>query len=200
MGPRSAVHVAPTQPIGIPKRGQVPLQRRAPSPYGYGMTETPGGDWVEQLMRSFRDKLVGGMYEGIYQLEGAPLRRVMDAQAKACVQAFVSLTEIPAELDFDGFLDRMKISGPSKVELERISDDELLWRELHRGECVCPHVRQQVIPLDPKLCICGATWVRLLVERHARRVATVTLVESVATGAENCVYRVTLGEPLPPPA
>lgn len=161
------------------------------------MTETPGTDWVEQLMRSFRDKLVGGLYEGVYALEGEPLHRVMDAQAEACVQAFVSLTEIPAELDFDGLLDRVKTSGPSKIELERVSDDELLWRELHRGECVCPHVRQGVVPLDAKLCICGATWVRLLVERHARRSATVTLVESVATGAENCVYRVTLGDSLP---
>lgn len=160
------------------------------------MTETPGADWVEQLMRSFRDKLVGGLYEGVYALEGEPLRRVMDAQAEACVQAFVALTEIPAELDFDAFLVRMKVSGPSKIELERVSDDELLWREMHHGECVCPHVRQGVIPLDPKLCICGATWVRLLVERHARRRATVTLVESVATSAENCVYRVTLGGPL----
>jgi hypothetical protein len=161
------------------------------------MTNEPGADWVEQLMRSFRDKLVGGLYEGVYQLEGEPLHRVMDAQAEACVQAFVALTEIPAGLDFDAFMERMRIAGPSKVELERVSDDELLWRELHRGECVCPHVRQGVIPLDPKLCICGATWVRLLIERHARRAATVTLVESVATGAENCVYRVTLGEERP---
>ena len=161
------------------------------------MSDTPGADWVEQLMRSFRDKIVGGLYEGVYTLEGEPLHRVMDAQAEACVQAFVALTEIPAELDFDAFMERMRISGPSKIELERMSNDELLWTELHRGECVCPHVRQQVIALDAKLCICGATWVRLLVERHARRAATVTLVESVATGSENCVYRVTLGESLP---
>lgn len=113
------------------------------------------------------------------------------------MQAFVALAEIPAELDFDGFLDRMRTSGPSKVELERVSDDELPSRELHSGECVCPQVRQQVIPLDPKLCICGATWVCLLVERHARRSAAVTLVESVATGADNCVYGVMLGNKLP---
>jgi hypothetical protein len=156
-----------------------------------------GADWVEQLMRSFRDKLVGGLYEGVYTLEGEPLRRVMDAQAEACMHGFVALADIPADLDFDAFLERMKISGPSKVQLERISDDEMLWTELHAGECVCPHVRQEVVRLDPKLCICGATWVRLLVERHARRQASVTLVESVATGRQNCVYRINLGEALP---
>jgi hypothetical protein len=55
-------------------------------------------------------------------------------------------------------------------------------------------VRQGAVRLDPKLCICGATWVRLLIERHARREATVALVESVATGAQDCVYRIELGE------
>jgi hypothetical protein len=160
------------------------------------MTDASGAHWVEELMRSFRDKLVGGMYEGVYALEGEPLRQVMDAQADVCMQAFVALMEIPRDLDFDGFMDRMKTSGPSKIQLDRIGDDELLWTELHEGECVCPHVRQGIIRLDPKLCLCGETWVRLLVERHARRQAQVEMVESVATGAMNCVYRISLGDPL----
>ncbi len=161
------------------------------------MTEAqPGPDWVEQIMRQFRDKLVGGLYEGIYQLEGEPLRQVMDAQAEVCAHGFVALMDIPADLDFEAFLERMRISGPSKIALERPSPDEIIWRELHQGECVCPHVRQGVIRLDPKLCDCGGTWVRILVERHARRHAKVELVESVATGSDNCVYRVTLHAPL----
>jgi hypothetical protein len=160
------------------------------------MSASGGGDWVEQLMRTFRDDLVGGLYEGIYGLEGEPLRRVMDTQAEACVHAFVALADIPPDLDFDTFLERMKISGPSRVRVESAGDDELLWTELHEGECVCPHVRQQVIRLDPKLCLCGETWVRLLIERHARRRAEVSLVESVATGAQNCVYRIRLLDPI----
>ena len=154
-----------------------------------------GGDWVEQLMRSVRDKLVGGMYEGVYALDGAPLRRVMDAQAEACVHAFVALADIPPELDLEAFMERMKTAGPSRVRIDPVGDDELLWTELHDGECVCPHVRQNVVRLDPKLCLCGETWVRLLVERHARRRADVELVESVATGACNCIYRIRLREP-----
>lgn len=156
----------------------------------------PATDWVQELMRSYRDRLLGGLYEGIYALDGEPLRRLMDAQAETCVSAFVALTDIPAHLDFDAFLERMRLSGPSPVTVERVNSEELVWTELHRGECVCPYVRQGVIRLDPKLCLCGETWVRLLVERHARRRAQVSLVESVATGAENCVYRIRLGEPL----
>ncbi|MBI5287899.1 MAG: hypothetical protein HY873_02875 [Chloroflexi bacterium] len=155
-----------------------------------------GANWVEDLMRSFRDKLVGGLYAGIYGLEPEPLQRVMDAQAEVCVSAFLALSDIPAELTLEEFLDRMKIAGPSRVVIERTGEDEFLWRELHAGECVCPFVRQEVIPLDPKLCLCGATWVRLLIERHAHRRADVELQCSVATGSDDCVYRVVLHEPL----
>ena len=69
------------------------------------MAESSGADWVEELMRNFRDKLVGGLYEGVYALEGEPLRRVMDAQAEVCANGFVALADIPAHLDFDGFLE-----------------------------------------------------------------------------------------------
>lgn len=147
-------------------------------------------------MRQFQDRLVGGLYRGLYELEGVPLRRVMDAQADTCAQAFVALHQIPPHLDLEQFLERMKTAGPSRITVERHGDDTLLWTEWHEGECVCPHVRRGTIPLDPKLCLCGETWVRLLIERHARRHAHVALSESVATGAKNCVYRITLGESL----
>ncbi len=156
-----------------------------------------GANWVEDLMRTVRDKLVGGLYNGVYQLEGEPLRQVMDAQAEACVSAFLALSDIPARLTLEEFLERMKIAGPSRVVVERSGEDQLLWRELHEGQCVCPFVRQEVIALDPKLCACGATWVRLLVERHARRRADVELLRSVATGSDDCVYRIVLREALP---
>jgi hypothetical protein len=132
-----------------------------------------GGDWVERLMASFSNRLVGGLYEGIYALEEPHLSRVLDTQAEACVHAFVALADIPAELPFDEFLERLKTAGPGRVQVERLTADALLWTELHHGECVCPHVRREVIRLDPKLCLCGETWVRLLIERLARRRATV---------------------------
>lgn len=146
-------------------------------------------------MRSFQDKITAGLLEGVYQLDGVALRQTLEGQARACAQAFVALADIPPDLDFPSFVRRMQTAGPSKVELTEIGPDKYLWTELHQGECVCPYVRLNVAPLNPKLCVCGEIWVRLLVERHARRRAEVSLVESVATGVANCVYRIRL---LPP--
>jgi hypothetical protein len=161
------------------------------------VTEDPKpADWVLDLMRDFQDRLLGGLYRGLYQLDDEPLRQVMDAQAETCVHAFVALHQIPADLNLDEFVERMKTAGPSRITVSREDDDSLLWTEWHAGGCVCPHVRRGIIPLEPKLCLCGETWVRLLIERHARRKAQVTLVESIATGAENCIYRISLGDAL----
>ena len=73
-GPRG-----PNSPNGIPTRAECHFSRGAAVSYGGRMTETPGAGWVEQMMRSFREKLVGGLYGGACALEGEPLHRVMDA-------------------------------------------------------------------------------------------------------------------------
>ncbi len=159
---------------------------------------SPGDDWVVDLMRSFQQKLTAGLLEGAYALEGTPLRQVMDAQAEACVHAFTELSDLPPDLDWEAFLERMRTAGPSKMELTRLGPDEFLWTELHEGQCVCPHVRLCTVRLDRRLCLCGETWVRLLVERHARRPAAVSLLESVATGSRNCVYSIRLLAPPEP--
>jgi len=154
------------------------------------------GEWVEQLQKSFSDRLIGVLFESIYQLDDAQRATMLAGQAEACATGFAALAEIPSSLDFDGFLERMKTAAPGPVRVTKVSPDELLWTEDHRGECVCPHVRTGLIRLDPKLCGCGATWVRILVERHARRRAEVSLEHSVATGASDCVYRIRLGAPI----
>jgi len=153
-------------------------------------------DWIEQLMRDYQDRLTRGLYDGISQLPEQELDRVMQCQAHACVQEFVKLYDLPEHLDLDAFLERMKIGGPSKINVRR-HGDTIFWEELHEGQCMCPLVKRDVIGLKPELCHCAVHWLRLLIERHARRGARVELIESVATGARNCVFRVIL-EPVSP--
>jgi hypothetical protein len=86
----------------------------------------------------------------------------------------------------------MKISDQPRAHRPR-AEDELLWTELHEGECVCPHVRQGVIRLDPKLCLCGemgaaARRAARAPPRHGRDGGV------GGDGRANCVYRISLGE------
>jgi len=149
-------------------------------------------DWIEQLLRSFQDEITKGAYEGLYALQDEARDRVMRSQAEACVHAFTELFAIPRELGLDEFLEHMKYGGSSKVDILR-TNDTIEWIEQHDGECMCPLVKRGAARLVPELCGCAVHWLRMLVERHTGEPVGVELIESVATGARNCAFRVKLG-------
>ena len=157
------------------------------------MDKPPGeaGEWVETLMRDFQDRLTGGLFETIYKMDDAAVDTLMEGEAQTCVSAFVDLTGLSVPMSLDSFLEKMQTSGPSKVRLER-DGDVILWTELHQGKCVCPLVTRDVISLNPKLCICGAYWVKHLFKTVANTEVDVETIETVAHGAENCRFRITV--------
>jgi len=150
-------------------------------------------DWIEELLRQYQDVVTRGVYEGIYRLDEEARASVLACQGRVCCEEFVKLYDIPADLDLETFFTRMATGGPSRIRIQR-DGDTILWEELHEGQCMCPLVKRGVVPLQPELCVCAVHWLRLLIERHARRSAKVELLESVARGSESCVFRVTLGE------
>ena len=152
---------------------------------------------IEQLIRDFQDGITRGTWDGIYALDESGLERVMECQADACVRAYVDLYEIPADLDLDAFLERIEMGGSSKVEIRR-DGNTVFFEELHGGECVCPLMTREVIPLKPALCRCAVHWLRKLFERHVRGPVRVELVDSAALGNQNCVFRVEIDDPSPP--
>ncbi|MCH7510770.1 MAG: hypothetical protein IIB19_00225 [Chloroflexi bacterium] len=157
------------------------------------MDKPPGeaGEWVETLTRDFQDRLTGGLFETIYKMDDAAVDTLMEGEAQTCVSAFVDLTGLSVPMSLDSFLEKMQTSGPSKVRLER-DGDVILWTELHQGKCVCPLVTRDVISLNPKLCICGAYWVKHLFKTVANTEVDVETIETVAHGAENCRFRITV--------
>ncbi|MFQ5472414.1 MAG: hypothetical protein ACE5FA_05975 [Dehalococcoidia bacterium] len=147
--------------------------------------------WVEELMRDYQDKLTCGLYESIYALDGDSVNALMKGQARTCASAFIDLAGLPVSMELAAFLDRMLISSPSQLEIRR-EGDVIYWTEVHHGECVCPLIRRDVIRLNQKLCLCGAHWVKDLFERVADTRVEVETVETVATGADNCRFRITI--------
>jgi hypothetical protein len=146
---------------------------------------------VDKIVREFQDRILHGTYDGIYELDEPALETVMECQASSCARAFAELYQIPADLDLDGFLDRMTLGGSSKIRITR-KGDSILWEELHEGRCVCPLVTRGVIRLEPGLCRCAVHWVRKLFERHVRGPVHVEMLDSAARSRENCVFRITV--------
>ena len=154
-------------------------------------SEVEPAEWVEKLMRDYEDKLTCGLFESIYELDGDSVNALMSGLAKTCASAFIDLAGLPVPMELDAFLDRMLISSPSQLEIQR-EGDVIHWTEVPHGEGVCPLIRRDVIRLDQKLCMCGAYWVKDLFQRVADTHVEVETIETVATGAENCRFRITV--------
>ncbi len=148
-------------------------------------------DWVSDLIRDYQDKLTCGLYEAIYALDRPSVERLMQAQARTCVAAFLELGTLRAPTSLADFLEQIRIAGPSQVEIRR-DGDVIYWSEQHHGECVCPFIRRGVVRLDAKLCLCGAHWVKELFATAARTEVDVDILQTAATGAQNCDFRTTL--------
>jgi len=157
------------------------------------MAEPQGepAEWVENLKRDFQDKLIGGLFETIYKMDDAAVDTLMEGEARTCVSAFIDMKSMSVPMDLDAFLETMRTSGPSQVRIEQ-DGDVILWTELHQGQCVCPLVTRNVIPLDPKLCICGAYWIKHLFKTAANTEVDVETIETAAHGAQNCTFRITI--------
>lgn len=151
-------------------------------------------DWVANLIRDFQDKITRGVYEAIYDLEGQPLEHLMTRQARARGAAFLGLVGFTERMEVDEFLARIRVSGPSQIEIRR-DGDVIDWTELHAGQCVCPLVKRGAIRLDRKLCLCGAGWVKYLFEPVTEVPVDVETVETVAAGSMNCRFEVRLKPP-----
>ena len=108
--------------------------------------------------------------------------------------AFLELGTLRTPTSLDEFLHAIRTGGPSQVNIQREGDD-IHWSEQHHGECVCPFVRRGVVRLDPKLCLCGAHWVKHLFATVAKTDVEIDILDTVATGAQNCNFRISVKVP-----
>jgi len=150
-------------------------------------------DWVEKLIREYQDRITRGAYEAVWRLEPDAREQILRAQARSCVDAFSDLYAIEGPLELDAFLQQMALGGSSKIKIQR-DGNCILWEEEHAGECMCPLVKRKAIELNRHLCGCAVNWLRMLIERHTGRRVEVELVNSVADGSRNCLFKITLLE------
>ena len=156
------------------------------------MREKSSQEFLEELLRSHEDEVVCGLYRGLLTLDQPSFDAVIREAASACRARFMRMANLPTDLDLDEMIERMRRAGPDRIEIER-EGDEILWRELREGQCMCPIVRRGIVELEPRMCACAAEWARGLVEMFYRGPVTVEIVETVATGSNSCLFRLKLG-------
>ena len=149
-------------------------------------------EFVEDLLRSHQDEIVRGAFRALLTLDEAATNAVFKEMAGTCRARFLRMVDFPADLDLDGFIERMGRVAPPAPQISR-DGRKITWREFRDGHCMCPLVRRGALDLDTKLCVCSTEWTKGLVETFHGGPVEAELLESVATGSRDCVFRLTLG-------
>jgi hypothetical protein len=145
---------------------------------------------LNEGLRCYRDRLTCGLYEAIYDLDGASLDAIMKRQAQTCVAAFLDLAGLPTPMDLDSFREAMRDAEAMGAEINQ-EGNVIHWTQNRRDRCVCPLVQRAAVRLDPKLCVRSAYWVKYLFEGIGHTPVRVEIVETVARGGRTCRFKIT---------
>lgn len=137
-------------------------------------------------------KLVRGIMKGIFKLDEEARNMVLEEMGKACYEGFKEFVGTPpVDIDIESACKWLDGTVPHKRRFQR-AGDTLYWeadvKETYGG-CMCILVRLGIIDPRPELCICSTNYNKTALEQMTGRHVEGELVESLNSGAPNCVYR-----------
>ena len=144
---------------------------------------------VEEFLRTW----TRGVAAGLNEVDEETARRVLKRCGENCCKIFLEVYGHDlASHDLDSWiaaLDKGLSTSGTRCEKE---DDTILY-EFKPEQCECPLVSEKIVELTPRLCsVCFTNWLEYMFRTVAKRSVRAELVESLATGARKCAFRIRL--------
>jgi len=148
--------------------------------------------YTETVGPAVLPKLVRGIMKGVFELDDEARNKVLEEMGKACYVGFKDFVGIPpTDMDIESACEWLDSTVPHKRRFQR-AGDTLYWEADVKdtyGGCMCILVRLGIIEPRPELCICSTNYNKSALEEMTGRRVEGELVESLNSGARNCVYR-----------
>jgi len=148
--------------------------------------------YTETVGPAVLPKLVRGIMKGVFELDDEARNKVLEEMGKACYEGFKEFVGIPPkDVDIERACEWLDSTVPHKRRFQR-AGDTLYWEADVKdtyGGCMCILVRLGIIEPRPELCICSTNYNKSALEEMTGRRVEGELVESLNSGARNCVYR-----------
>ncbi len=150
------------------------------------------GKWKRRAEEELRDEWIRGVVRGLEELSDGTARKVLKACGESCAKSWVNTYSCNPEFyDVDSWIKLVNEMEPGVRNVER--EDNIIVYELKPGKCVCPLVTGGIIKPSRKLCLaCASNFFEYLFGKVAKKPVKAELVESYATGADKCVFKVHL--------
>lgn len=148
--------------------------------------------YTETVGPAVLPKLVRGIMKGVFELDDEARNKVLEEMGKACYEGFKDFVGIPpTDMDIESACEWLDSTVPHRRRFQR-AGDTLYWEADVKdtyGGCMCILVRLGIIEPRPELCICSTNYNKSALEEMTGRRVEGELVESLNSGARNCVYR-----------
>ena len=148
--------------------------------------------YTEVVAPAVLPRVMGAILRAVFELDRDSRERVLEAMGRACYEGFREFVGAPpVDTDIDGACRWLNETVPHKRRFER-AGDTVYWKAAVQeayGGCMCMLVRLGIIEPRPELCICSTNHCRYAFEEMTGLAVEGEMVESVNTGAPECVYR-----------
>jgi hypothetical protein len=148
--------------------------------------------YVETVGPSVLPNLVRGIMKGVFKLDEESRNKVLEEMGKACYEGFKEFVGTPPTgMDIESACQWLDETVPHNRRFQR-AGDTLYWEADVKdtyGGCMCILVRLGIVEPRPELCICSTNYNKSALEEMTGETVEGELVESVNSGARNCVYR-----------
>jgi len=144
---------------------------------------------VEEFLRSW----IRGVVEGLNEVEEETAKRILRRCGENCLKLFLEIHGLDlASYDLDSLVAKLDEGITTAGNRCERRGDTILY-EFKPKRCECPLVSENIVKLTPRLCsTCFTNWLEYLFGAVSKRAVKAELIESLATGADKCAFKIKL--------
>jgi len=139
----------------------------------------------------FLQRWVMGLMAGLSEVDEETARKILRKAGEECCKIFLEVYGYDLRSHNLDSLIELLGSSPSSG-CYRVDENTIIY-EFKSERCECPLVEMRVVGLSPRLCsACFTNWLSYMFGTVAKRRVKAELVESLATGASKCTFKIRL--------
>jgi len=133
---------------------------------------------------------IGSMATGLNQVSNEAAKKILKICGTNCAKIVAGVYNWDlASYDLDSFVSVMNEHSGGRCEKEK----NTVIYEFKPTKCECPLVSEGIIELSPIWCsLCFTSWLEHMFGTVTKRPVKAGLIESLATGASKCAFRIQL--------
>jgi len=146
--------------------------------------------WKLEVSAPLKHAWISEVVAGLNEVDEETAKRILKGCGESCVKIWVDFYNYDlASYNLDSWIAELNKADFRDV---RRDDDNILY-VLKLEQCACPLVSEKIVKSTPRLCsACFTNWLEYMFGTVAKRPVRAELVESLATGASKCAFRIWL--------